>query len=190
MLFLTVAVLVSAVSVSAASGVKKTNVKATIAGSSNTALKIKWNKCSGADGYVIYRRESVKHAYKRIAMVGSSATTYTNRNLRTGKPYQYAVKAYGKQKSKFVYSRYTAVKGATRPYKTKVTPKVLSSSQVKLSWRTVSKLDGYRIYRKESGGKWALIADVNKNLLFTPFRQCIKLYTHFCGFQSDNVVLW
>ena len=40
MLFLTVAVLVSAVSVSAASGVKKTNVKATIAGSSNTALKI------------------------------------------------------------------------------------------------------------------------------------------------------
>ena len=81
MLFLTVAVLVSAVSVSAASGVKKTNVKATIAGSSNTALKIKWNKCSGADGYVIYRRESVKHAYKRIAMVGSSATTYTDRNL-------------------------------------------------------------------------------------------------------------
>ncbi len=69
------------VSVSAASGVKKTNVKATIAGSSNTALKIKWNKCSGADGYVIYRRESVKHAYKRIAMVGSSATTYTDRNL-------------------------------------------------------------------------------------------------------------
>lgn len=129
MLFLTVAVLVSAVSVSAASGVKKTNVKATIAGSSNTALKIKWNKCSGADGYVIYRRESVKHAYKRIAMVGSSATTYIDRNLRTGKPYQYAVKAYGKQKSKFVYSRYTAVKGATRPYKTKVTPKVLSSSQ-------------------------------------------------------------
>ena len=133
MLFLTVAVLVSAVSVSAASGVKKTNVKATIAGSSNTALKIKWNKCSGADGYVIYRRESVKHAYKRIAMVGSSATTYIDRNLRTGKP-----------------------------YKTKVTPKVLSSSQVKLSWRTVSKLDGYRIYRKASGGKWALIADVNK----------------------------
>ena len=88
MLFLTVAVLVSAVSVSAASGVKKTNVKATIAGSSNTALKIKWNKCSGADGYVIYRRESVKHAYKRIAMVGSSATRYTDRNLITGKPYQ------------------------------------------------------------------------------------------------------
>ena len=65
-------------------------------------------------------------------MVGSSATTYTDRNLGTGKPYQYAVKAYGKQKSKFVYSRYTAVKGATRPYKTTVTPKVLSSSQVKL----------------------------------------------------------
>ena len=162
MLFLTVAVLVSAVSVSAASGVKKTNVKATIAGSSNTALKIKWNKCSGADGYVIYRRESVKHAYKRIAIVGSSATTYTDRNLGTGKPYQYAVKAYGKQKSKFVYSRYTAVKGATRPYKTTVTPKVLSSSQVKLSWKSVSKLDGYRIYRKASGGKWKLIADVNK----------------------------
>ena len=162
LLFLTVAVFISAVSVSAASGVKKTNVKATIAGSSNNALKIKWNKCSGADGYVIYRRESVKYAYKRIAMVGSSTTSYTDRNLGNAKTYQYAVKAYARQKNKFVYSKYTAVKGATRPYTTTVTAKVLSSSQVKLSWKAVSKLDGYRIYRKASGGKWTLVADVKK----------------------------
>ena len=55
MLALTMAVFISAISVSAASGVRRTNVKATIAGSSNTALKIQWNKCSEADGYVIMR---------------------------------------------------------------------------------------------------------------------------------------
>ena len=163
MLMLLVAVIfASGVSVSAASEVKKTNVKAKIAGSSNTALKISWTKCSGADGYVIYRRDSVKHAYKRIAMVGASTTTYPDRNLGTAKPYQYAVKAYDKQNNKFVYSRYTAVKGATRPYKTTVTPKVLSCTQVKLTWKTVAKADGYRIYRKASGGKWTLVANANK----------------------------
>ena len=51
MLFLTVAVLVSAVSVSAASGVKKTNVKATIAGSSNTA----------PTGHCLLKREDPHH---------------------------------------------------------------------------------------------------------------------------------
>ena len=102
MLALTMAVFISAISVSAASGVRRTNVKATIAGSSNTALKIQWNKCSEADGYVIYRRESMRVAYKRIATVGSSATTYTDSKLVAGKPYQYAVKAYSRQNSGFL----------------------------------------------------------------------------------------
>ena len=162
MLALTMAVFISAISVSAASGVRRTNVKATIAGSSNTALKIQWNKCSEADGYVIYRRESMRVAYKRIATVGSSATTYTDSKLVAGKPYQYAVKAYSRQNSKYVYSKYTAATGATRPYATTVTPTVLSSSQVKLTWKPVARLDGYRIYRRASGGKWTLVADVNK----------------------------
>ena len=86
MLALTMAVFISAISVSAASSVRRTNVKATIAGSSNTALKIQWNKCSEADGYVIYRRESMRVAYKRIATVGSSATTYTDSKRVAGKP--------------------------------------------------------------------------------------------------------
>ena len=93
MLALTMAVFISAISVSAASGVRRTNV---------SALKIQWNKCSGADGYVIYRRESVRVAYKRIATVGSSATTYTDSKLVAGKPYQYAVKAYSRQNSGFL----------------------------------------------------------------------------------------
>ena len=66
MLALTMAVFISAISVSAASGVRRTNVKATIAGSSNTALKIQWNKCSEADGYVIYRRESGQYLWNHI----------------------------------------------------------------------------------------------------------------------------
>ena len=111
---------------------------------------------------MIYPRESMRVAYKRIATVGSSATTYTDSKLVAGKPYQYAVKAYSRQNSKYVYSKYTAATGATRPYATTVTPTVLSSSQVKLTWKPVARLDGYRIYRRASGGKWTLVADVNK----------------------------
>ena len=152
----------SGITVHAASGVKQTTVKARITGSSNTVLKVQWNKCSGAQGYIVYRRESTKSSYKRIGKVGSSTTTYVDRKLTAGKVYQYAVKAYGKEKNKHVYSKYVAVKGATRPYTTTVTPSVVSSSQVKLTWKAVARLDRYRIYRKASGGKWTLIADVNK----------------------------
>lgn len=163
MLMFLVAVFTSGITVHADSDVKQTTVKAKIAGASHTVLKVKWDKCSGAEGYVVYRRESTKNSYKRIARVGSSTTTYIDRKLTTGKAYQYAVKAYRKEKSRHIYSKYAAVKGATRPYTTTVTPNAVSGSQVKLTWKSVSRLDGYRIYRRVSGGKWILLADVTRD---------------------------
>ena len=163
LLLLVTAILVSGVTVNAASSVKKSTVKAKVAGSGNSALKIKWDKCEGAQGYVIYRRASAKGSYRRIGRVSSATSTYLDRGLTAGSVYQYAVKAYAREGSKHVYSKYTAVKVATRPYATTVTPKVVSAAQVKLTWKAQASLDGYRIYRKASGGKWTFVADINKS---------------------------
>ena len=148
----------------AATSIRKVTMKAEIAASSNTALKIRWEKCPRAQGYVIYRRESTRKAFKRITKVSAGRTSYTNKRLTSSKPYQYAVRAIRKENGKYVYSKYIPVTGATRPAKVKTRIKASSSSAMKVTWKKSSRADGYRIYRKAAGGKWVLVADVAKNL--------------------------
>ena len=135
--------------VNAASSIKNQTVKTSIAASGTNALKIQWNKVSEASGYVVYRRESLKNPFKRYCKITSgSTTTYLNRNLPGAKIYQYAVRAYRKEGGKYVYSKYTPVLGATRPGTTSPTIRAASSSKMNVSWKAVSRADGYRIYRK------------------------------------------
>lgn len=150
------------VPVNAAASVKNVTVKVQMKASSNTALKISWGKTSLAQGYVIYRRESVKKPYKRIAKVSAKKSTYLDKKLTTSKPYQYAVRAYRKENGKYVYSKYTQVIGATRPLAVTPTVKAASSSQINVSWKKSSRSDGYRIYRKVVGKSWEFVADVPK----------------------------
>ena len=144
--------------------ISEITIEAQVKSSSNSALKISWTKTPLAQGYVIYRRESTKKAFKRITKVSASRSTYTNKGLTSSKPYQYAVRAYRKVNGKYVYSKYSPATGATRPYTVKTTIKASSSSKMKVTWGKSSRADGYRIYRKPSGGKWTFVADVAKNL--------------------------
>lgn len=147
--------------VNAASSIKNQTVKTSIAASGTNALKIQWNKVSEASGYVVYRRESLKNPFKRYCKITSgSTTTYLNRNLPGAKIYQYAVRAYRKEGGKYVYSKYTPVLGATRPGTTSPTIRAASNSKMNVSWKAVSRADGYRIYRKVSNGNWIFVADL------------------------------
>ena len=147
--------------VSAASSIKNQTVKTSIAASGTNALKIQWNRVSGASGYVLYRRESLKKPFKFYLKIKSgSTTTYTNRNLPGAKVYQYAVRAYRKEGGKYVFSKYTPVLGATRPGTTSSTIKAASSSKMSVSWNAVSRADGYRIYRRANSGDWVFVADL------------------------------
>lgn len=146
------------------SSISAVTVKAEIKASSNTALKISWEKCPLAQGYVIYRRESTRKAFRRIKKVSASRTSYIDKRLISSKPYQYAVRAIRKENGKYVYSRYLMVTGATRPAIVKTRIKAASSSTMKVTWKKSSRADGYRIYRRPAAGKWVLVADVAKNL--------------------------
>ncbi|MBQ8502901.1 MAG: Ig-like domain-containing protein [Clostridia bacterium] len=75
--------------VTATSGPKKVTAKLTNAGKGK--IKISWSKVSGATHYEIYRLQSGK--YKKIATVGSKYGSFTNINLKSGRKYQYRVRA-------------------------------------------------------------------------------------------------
>lgn len=149
------------VPVSAAS-IRNTRIVASVQASSNVALRIRWTKSSMAQGYVIYRRESVKQPWKRLRVVNKNTSYYIDRNLTAGKPYQYGVRAYRKENGKNVYSIFTPVTGATRPFKTTVTAKAVSANRVNVSWNRITRCDGYYIYRRAAGEKWKYLTVLDR----------------------------
>lgn len=148
--------------VNAATTIRNERITATVQASSTAALRIRWNRSSLAQGYVIYRRESVRLPWKRIRVVSGNATSYLDRNLTSGKPYQYGVRAYRRENGKNVYSIFTPVIGATRPLKTTVVARAVSSNRVNISWTRVTRCDGYYVYRRAAGEKWKQIAVLNR----------------------------
>ena len=149
------------VSVHASSSISNQTVRTSIAASGTRALKLQWNRVSGASGYVVYRRESQRKPFVRHCKITSgSITTYLNTNLSGAKVYQYAVRAYRKENGKYVYSKYTTVLGATRPGTTSTTIKAESSSTMDVDWNSVHRSDGYRIYRRTKHGEWMFVADL------------------------------
>lgn len=125
---------------------------------------IKWKKVSGASGYVIYRSTSKNGKYTNIATIKKTGTTsYTDKNLTTGKTYYYKIRAYKNINGKKIYGGYSNIDSV------KITLKapVISSITVKdyrtvtIKWKKVSGANGYILYRSTSqNGTYKKIATV------------------------------
>ncbi|SHK27672.1 fibronectin type III domain-containing protein [Hespellia stercorisuis] len=79
--------------------------------SSSRRVSLKWNKSTGASGYVVYRATSANGTYKRVKTTkGNGSVSYTNKGLTKGKTYYYKVRAYRTVSGKAVYSEWSGVK--------------------------------------------------------------------------------
>lgn len=120
------------------------------------SVKLTWNKVDGATGYKVYRQKS-DGSWKRIAVV-DGALTYTDKSLKTGKEYAYKVRAYYTGSKKTAHAAYTEVKKVKPvPGAPKLSSVKQSGLSAKITWKAVTGATGYKIYRKEEGGKWKLI---------------------------------
>ncbi|BBF43889.1 glycosyl hydrolase, family 25 [Lachnospiraceae bacterium KM106-2] len=137
---------------------KPTNVKAKRASASS--IKVTWKKATNANQYEVYRATSKKGTYKKVKT--TTATSFTNSKLTTGKTYYY--KVYGVYKSgsttkKSAASSITSAK--TSLSKTTLKSAKAGKKQVKLSWSKVSSASGYRIFRATSkNGSYKKVRDV------------------------------
>ena len=90
-------------------------------------VSLKWNKVSGADGYMIYGSKcgnKYKYALKKV--VSKNTTSWTDKKLETGKYYRYYVVAYKMQDGKKVVigksgDMHTATLGRDHGYTSKIT---------------------------------------------------------------------
>ena len=118
----------------------------------NTA-KLTWNAQRGVSGYRIYRSEAggTLTKYKDI---GSGQTTFTDKGLKTGTAYKYAVSALAEGKSETLVSgRSGSVSVKPALGKTTVTL-TAGVRKIKVKWKKVSGASGYVIMRstKKSSG--------------------------------------
>ena len=134
-----------------------------IGGRAVDALRLNWNKVSGASGYIIEKYENGK--WNRIARIADVKTrTYRVEGLKASTTYKFRIKAFGFSGSTPLYSTYTYINGRTNPMAvTGVCIGGTAKDALRVNWNKVSGASGY-IIEKYENGNWnrvARIADGN-----------------------------
>ena len=120
----------------------------------SNGVKLAWNKVGGAGSYKIYRKAGTG-AYSCIKTVNAAVVTYLDKTAKAGTTYTYLVKPY-------VGSNVGTYTKSTRLYLKSVTVKARTAGTgVTVSWTKSTGATEYRVYRKISGGKYALVKKVN-----------------------------
>ena len=121
-----------------------------------TGIKLTWNKVTGADNYEIYRKTG-KNAWKKLATVKGTVTTYTDKTAKSGTTYKYTVKA----KNEAGLSKYNTT-GLTIKCLADPVLKAPTSTKsgITLKWNKVTGAQGYMVYRQIGNGKLTKIATV------------------------------
>ena len=175
-----------------------THIKETVSGFKSSAVtdnsaRLSWNKVNGADGYIVYLRKN--NTWVRIY---KGENNYLDlKNLGYATRYQYAVKAYrtvGKQE--FNSLTYPTVYVVTKPGKvSSVTPYNNKTDSVTLSWKSVSRAEGYIVYIYKNNG-WQRLAKLSgtsytvKNLKSgSTYRFAVKTYNTVDGKEYGGAKL-
>lgn len=126
-------------------------VNLTVKGTGNKQVTISWSKVAGAEGYIIYRQIGNEKMSYRYMVSGTSFidTTASNGEYNFYRIYPYFTSSSEKRilgpSTSYVFAKaqIPAVTGLKA---------VSQKGGVKVSWNSVSRVDGYLIYRKVGNG--------------------------------------
>ena len=145
-----------AVQVSRVAGLKSSSNK-------TSSLKLSWKKASGVSSYELYRYNSSKKKYDKIKTLSSSASSYTDKKLKSGTAYTYQIRVKKIDGGISYYGAYTKLKTATAPGKVSgLKAKKASKTKIKLSWKKVKGASGYAVYMKTGKGKYKRVKTITK----------------------------
>lgn len=159
-------------------------VNFTSASNTKTSVTINWSSSYNASGYYVYRKKTSEKSSKKIATVkGNSNTTYTDKSVSANTSYTYYVKAY----------LGSTVSNLSPAYSTKIyTPPAVnsittSSSGLTVSWKAVSGIKKYNLYKKAYGeNSYKKIATVSGTSYTDKTAVAGKKYYYRLSSISDN----
>ena len=139
----------------------------------NNYLQVSWSKVPGAQGYVIYTKNSQSASWKKVKTVSAGTVKYNYKTVTSGKRYYFTVRAYRKTGGKIVYGAYSKT-GVSCYYLTKPSLRISEKTHksVTLSWNKVPGATGYKVIRNDS-----VIADT-KELKYTDSVEPNTKYTY------------
>ena len=118
-------------------------------------VNVSWSKSKNASGYYVYRKENQSDSWTKVKTADSKTTKWTDTDVKAGKQYYYTVVAY-RSKSRSAFETDKALYRLSQPDFT-----VSSASKgVAVKLKANKSIDGYRIYKKNSEGKWQKVATV------------------------------
>ncbi len=169
---------------------------------SANAIKISWNKVSGATGYVVYRKVNNSTSWTKIATV--TATSYMDKSVKTNMKYTYTIRAY---KGK-VLSLYNTTGWSGAILSTPTVKIANASTGVNVSWNKNSAASGYAVYRStydavnKKWSSWKSMGTIKKNSTVswvdksaqsgTTYRYTVRAVCGNCksGYKASNSVLY
>jgi len=122
------------------------------------SAKIVWSKVEGAASYDLYRATSATGTYTKVA--NTTALSYTQTGLTTGRTYYYTVKAVCQANITVTTSAASAYK-AVKPIPSTPVATAASASYTsnKISWAKITGATGYKVYRATSStGTYSYLA--------------------------------
>lgn len=125
----------------------------------NGKISIKWNKCSTADGYEIYRKTG-NGSWEKIATLDGKYSYFDN-NVENGQTYYYTIRAY-RIFNKKKYSAYNKT-GWKIENAEKVNLGTIRNVDdgLEISFEECKGADTYNIYRKTETGTWQKIDTIS-----------------------------
>ncbi len=134
-----------------------------VAASGYRAVDVSWKPVPGAYAYYVYRAASQKGSYKKVATrKGTMNTSWTDKQVQTGKTYYYKVKSVVKTSKKSVSAASKAASAKPMPQAPYVLPEA-GKKRVDLRWFRVEGANGYEVYRSTAAnGVYKKVKTVKK----------------------------
>ena len=126
-------------------------------------LQITWDQQETANGYLVYRSETLRGTYTRVAkVIGRENTVYVDENIALNKNYYYKVRAYKRSGGVTYFGDYSKIIKGSAIGGTELTQiRQMASGYLKLGWKAYADADGYAIYRSADGGTYERIATIS-----------------------------
>ena len=130
-------------------------------GNAQKSITLTWDKIDGVTGYRVYRYNPTTKKYAFLKQItGSANNTYTDTGLTAGTQYRYRVRAYVKVNNANNYGKYTPKYKTYTKFKKVSLKAKAGSKKANLSWKKIKGVTGYRVYMKNSKGKYTKIKEL------------------------------